>query len=216
MAAGGRRRLWRWLVAAAAGAATLTACTGSGYSYVKSSSTRTYFKLPVRWRLYSREDFINSEGAASLPKDFKDRYPFFVFFDGSKSPSIRHDLSTATEPFGLAQVRRLTLDEHDTFSLQALRNVVIKVDELSKTPGTSVDVLESPKAIQLPHGVHGEKLVYTVRPPDGSTFSVLQIGMTDPSSNTVWFLLLGCESKCFTANRRHIDAVADSWTIREK
>jgi hypothetical protein len=215
MATGGRHRLWRW-VAAAAVSATLTACTGSGYSYVKSSSTRTYFKIPVEWRVYSRQDFINSEGADSLPKDFKDRYPFFVFFDGSKNPSIRHDLSTATEPFGLAQVRRLTLDEHDTFSLQALRNSVIKVDELSQTPGTSVDLLESPKAIQLKHGVHGEKLVYTVRPADGNTFSVLQIGMTDPSSRMVWFLLLGCQAKCFTANRRHIDAVAESWTIREK
>jgi hypothetical protein len=204
------------VAAAAAGVAGLTACAGSGYSYVKSSSTRTYFKVPVQWRVYSRQDIINSEGADSLPKDFKDRYPFFVFFDGAKSPSIRHDLSTATEPFGLARVRRLTMAEHDTFSFQALRNEVIKIDDLSQQADTAVDVLEAPKAIQLAHGVHGERLVYSVRQPDSSTFTILQIGMTDPSSNTVWFLLLGCQTKCFTENRRHIDAVADSWTIREK
>ena len=222
MASGGcptRRRCRPFAIAAAvciAGAA-FAACTGSGYSYVKSSSTRTYFKLPDSWKVYSRQDLIDSAGADALPSGFKDEFPFFVLFDGSRSPSIRHnDFMAATSPFGIARVRRLSADERDTFSQMSLRNEVVKIDELSQQADTSVEVIEPPKAIQLKNGVHGTKLVYTVRTSDGSSFSALQIGMTDASARRVWFLIIGCQVKCFSEHRRNIDDIAESWTIREK
>jgi hypothetical protein len=220
MAAAGRPNVWRGAAIATIAAIAVTAfsaCTGSGYSYVKSSSTRTYFKVPGRWRLYSRDDIIQLQGADLLPKSFKQTFPFFVVFDGSPNPSIRHDLSTATSPFGLARVRKLSLSEHDSFSLQSLRNEIIKIDDLLSNDASSVEVVAPPKAIVLKHGVHGTRLMYTVHPTDGSdSFTVEQIGMTDPTANTVWFLILGCQVKCFSAHRREIDTVVNSWTIQEK
>jgi hypothetical protein len=217
MALGGRgAHWWAWPIAVVAVSAVVLSACGTGFSYVKSSSTRTYFKVPERWKLYSRDDIINTQGASALPKTFKDQYPFFVVFDGSPNPSIRHDLATATSPFGLARVRRLSVSEHDTFSLASLRNEVIKVDDLLQQPNVSVELVSQPKAIQLTHGVHGTRLIYTVRPTDSEAFTVEQIGMVDPSARQVWFLIIGCQVKCFSDHRRAIDNVADSWTIREK
>lgn len=219
---GGRRSsprsLPRWLslvslaVIAALG---LSACAGSGYSYVKSSSTRTYFKVPDDWKLYSREDVVNNERRDALTPALKEQYPFLVVFDGSPNPSVQHDLSTATSPWGLARVRRLSASERDKFSLQVLRNEVIPIDQLANQDN-AIELVAEPKAIQLQHGGRGARLVFRVNPPDSEPFSAVQIGMVDASTKTVWFLIIGCQVKCFNEHRRQIDEIADSWTVKEK
>lgn len=193
---------------------TLAGCAGSGYQYVKSSSNNAYFRVPKEWRVFDKDQIL---GAAEekLSQTESSNLRFVAIFDGDPKPSLQHELTTAKHPFGLVRVRELTLEERDTFSLSTLRNEVVRIDDILENELGDVELVEDPKSILKQKGLAGARLVYTVKGPEGS-FTVDQTGLVDPGTHVVYFFIVGCESTCFSENRRMISDVADSWTIKER
>jgi hypothetical protein len=209
----GVRRLL-WLAAAVLSAALgVSACAGTGYSYVSSTSTRTFFKVPGGWRIFHRDQIASAQPGTSAAQ--LKSVPFIVILDGDPQPSLGHDLATAQYPFGIARVRYLDLTEHDTYSLAALRNEIVHVDDLLNADANSVQVISSPKLI-VHSGLRGSRLAYTVHPPTGPAFTAQQIGLVDSATHTVWFLLVGCQSQCYDRYRGTIGRIVDSWTVKGK
>jgi hypothetical protein len=196
-------------------AAVLGGCRGSGYTYVTSASTGTFFKLPEGWKVYNQGDVLTHTGQAGTTSSGPRRLPFFVVFDADPKPSLDHKLSVSTHPFGLARVRSLSADEHDSYSLASLRNEVVNVDQLIQTDPNSVEVVAPPKLL-VRRGMRGTHLEYTVHNPDGTAFSVDQLGFVDAATRTVWILLVGCNAPCYAQNKAAINRVADSWTVEGK
>lgn len=196
-----------------AGALTLVACGSSGFTYVKSSPNNTYFKVPKQWTVYDKDDIL---AVAQLPggEAKSESIRFVAIFDADPNPSLTHDLQTATHPFGLAQVRELGIEERDSFSLAALRNEVIPIDEILNREVGRVELVERPRSIVRDGGLAGTRLVYTVHTKEGS-FTVHQTGLVDAETRRVYFFIVGCEASCFNANRKTIAEIADSWTIKE-
>jgi hypothetical protein len=197
----------------ALGCCGLSSCAGSGYSYVSSTSTRTFFKVPDAWRIFHRDQIVSSQ-PGTTPAQLQ-AIPFIVIVDGDPRPSLAHDISTAQYPFGIARVRYLDLAEHDAFSLATLRNEIIHIDDLLNADANSVQVVSSPRLI-VRGGLRGSRLAYTVHPPGGSSFTAQQIGLVDAQTHTVWFLLVGCQSQCYDHYRGAIGRVVDSWTVKGK
>lgn len=196
-------------------AMALGACTGSGYRYVASSSTGTFFKVPGSWTVFhDARSIVSTQGTASSGS-LSQEFPLLVAFDANPRPSIEHDLTTASYPFGVALVRTLTVAERDSFSLATLRNQLVPVDNLIQADPNSVEPVGTPRSIVRRGGLHGTHLVFTVHRTGGASFTVDQIGLVDASTRRVWFLLVGCEASCFTAHRAAITRVADSWTVKE-
>src|ERR1700758_5051053 len=128
----GRRMLREGGVALMLAAAlTLAACAGPTYTYVSSASTRTYFRVPSRWRLFTKQQLLvaaNLQDSAQASSSF----PFLAGYDAAPHPSIDHVLSLTSipqYPVVMARVVRLSVSGHDQLSIAALRNSVYSVDQ---------------------------------------------------------------------------------------
>lgn len=192
----------------------LAGCAGSDYQYVKSSSNNAYFKVPKEWKIFDKDQILGAS-EEQLSQTESSNLRFVTIFDGDPNPSLEHELTTAKHPFGLVRVRELTLEERDTFSLSTLRNEVVRIDDILENKLGDVELVEEPESILKQKGLAGARLVYTVKGPEGS-FTVDQTGLVDPGTHVVYFFIVGCETTCFSENRRRISEVADSWTIKER
>lgn len=188
-------------------------CASSGYRYVKTSTDNAYYKIPTGWQLFDKQEVIASTGA-QLSTEEENGLRYLAIFDADPQPSLDHDLQTAAFPFGVVRVRRLNIEERDTFSLRALRNEVIPIDEILDRELGNVEVIAGPHTITQKDGLRGTRIVYTVRGTQNS-FTVDQTGLVDPTTSLVYFFIIGCEADCFAANRKTITEVADSWTVKE-
>jgi hypothetical protein len=193
-------------------ALALTACSGSNYHYVTSSSTGTFLKVPSSWRVYGKSTVLADPGQLGPRGATSDR--FLAEFDGSPSPNAAHDFITSAYPFGIVRVRQLSLQEHDQYSLASLRNEVVPVDNLVNQDPNSVQVKSAPKLITK-GGLRGTKLEYSVH-VNSVTFTVEQIGYVDTPTNTVWYLIVGCTVSCYQRYAGDIHRVVDSWLVEGK
>lgn len=184
-------------------------CATTRYTYVSSTATQTFFKVPSSWRVFSQ-----TQTRHDLSLTGSGSFPFLSLFDADPHPSETHDISSADHPFGLARVRTLSLQEHDEFSFMTLRNEVFKIDDAINADPNSVDVLTAKLVVH--DGLRGSHLEYTVHPPDGPSFSVDQVGLVDTPTHQVWFLAVGCQADCYHANAGAIHRIVDSWTVEGK
>jgi hypothetical protein len=206
------RVAWRVAAVVLAGAMAV-GCAGSGYKYVKATTNNAYYKIPKGWRLFDKQQVIASTGA-QLSNEEESGLRYLAIFDADPKPSLDHDLQTAAHPFGVVRVRSLNIEERDTFSLAALRNEVIPIDEILDKKLGDVEVVEGPHTLTQKDGLHGTRIVYTVQGTSNS-FTVDQTGLVDPATNMVYFFIVGCDADCYASNRRTITEIADSWTVKE-
>jgi hypothetical protein len=204
----------RGLVALAmlAPAILATSCASSSYHYVASSSTGTFFKVPHAWHVYGKPQVLADPGQLGPRGSSSDR--LLVEFDASPKPEAGHDFVTSSYPFGIARVRQLSLQEHDQYSLAALRNEVLPVDNLLSQDPNSVQAVSAPKLLTR-GGLRGTKLEFTVH-VNSTTFTVEQIGYIDTKTENVWYLIVGCDETCYRHYSGDIHRVVDSWTVEGK
>jgi hypothetical protein len=199
-------------------ALTTSACAlrGSGFQYVRHRPTGTYYKIPSSWQVFHHNDvisFIRTRGEGAV--DPEERLPFATTFDAANKPEIDrfYSLDTRSErPSGTARVQVLTEEEHDTISLSDLRSVFIDVDE--GAAAGQVDILRY-EEIEPPGGFRGQRMVFNVT-GDGGIFTINQTALLDRSTRHLYLFAIGCSAQCYEKNRRLIDEVASSWTVKEK
>ena len=194
----------------------LAGCANSGYDYVKSSSDRTYFKVPSKWTLYDEEaladrfngDLTDAQREQLLHDTWR------VAFDASPTPTLRHLLETgAKDPSGVALVRTLTFDDADTVSLSALRNYFFDVDKALEDGTGEVVTYED---LQLDGGFRGSHLVANLSMSDGGAMTIDQTILLDQATTKLYALIVSCSSVCYERNSGDIKKVVESWTVRDK
>jgi hypothetical protein len=214
MTGSARVRLMRRALVSISLVVLASSCSGSGYQYVKDSTSTAFFKLPTDWALYDEDQILDSDLVSLSPQSQQSvaQAVWMVAFDANGTPSLTHILSAGSEqPAGFAQVRPLGSEERDTFSLATIRNALFDVDGTSGTAGVE---LLSASDVVLTGGFHGLHLEYNV--PDGSDYlTVNQIGVVDPQTSTLYLFAIGCEAHCYLDNQSAIDLVAGSWTVKE-
>ncbi len=223
-------------------AMALAACAGSGFEYVSSPSSGTYFKVPQAWEVFDERQVLGADPtkppedsglqflrildasphatAADLKVQTAVKPEFsFQLVDFSDQDGMPYNwpwfrLQTSTLPFGVAWVRNLTIEERDTFSRLDLRNEVIPLDALMDSAIYKVRQIRPPEGIVKPKGAAGTRLVYEVTLGETS-FVVDQTGLVDPEHRLVYFFIAGCRSECYAQHGPTITQIADSWTIKE-
>jgi hypothetical protein len=215
-------RVLTLVVSAVVIAATLSACTGTGYNYVKSSNFHTYFKVPDSWKLYDAKAVLDATNP-DLSKKQRDRVlenSWRTMFDANPKPSIKHLAAFTKHPTGLAVVAPLSSQDSDNASDTFLRNLFFDVDTaLNDQKLTIVDY--SP--VNRDGGFHGSHLVAqmlvgnatadTLHEARAITFD--QIVMLDQSHTHVYAVILACSSSCYDDNQSKIETVIQSWTVKD-
>jgi len=191
--------------------AGLAACTGSGYHYVTSRKTGVYLKVPTDWRVFDKSAIVN--GLKSNGSVVDDQTLFIAAFDGAPKPSVLHAADPAsTHPTGLVRVKQLTADERDLVSFQALRNLIFSVDD-----GIQQDKVKVLGQADLTPsaGLRGQRYVYEVTQDGSANFVVDQTVLVDNATSRLFVLAVTCESTCYQNNRKDIDKVVTSWTVKK-
>jgi hypothetical protein len=211
----------RGAIALLVGAAVfaLSACSGSGYHYVKNSTDEgsgTYFKVPEGWRIYDENEFF---AKLDLPPErAKERKAtsWAIAFDASTKPTLKHfEQPVTAQPFGIAEVRQLGPEERDAFSLMAMRNLVLPVDELVETDA-ELEVLRL-EEFTRDGGFHGLRFVFNFRYPEAKQFVTFdQVSIVDSDTKEVHLLVISCSAKCYERKKDTIATVMDSWTVKER
>ena len=80
---------------------------GSGYQYVKDSTSTAFFKLPTSWALFDEDEILSvSPRPTPVPASVAQAL-WMVGFDANGIPSLTHVLSAGytQQPAGFAQVQ---------------------------------------------------------------------------------------------------------------
>jgi len=199
----------------------LTACTGSRFRYIRHESTKTYFKVPEAWRLFNEDEILKAQAAqlTAAERATVKQTQWYVAFDGASAPLLAHVLDFDVhngKPSGLAKVRVLTTDERSGLTPATLRGELFQDDPVhaASLGNGTLDILENNEVTRA-GGLHGVHLLMNVHRSTGTVFTFNQIALTDKKLHALYLLALGCESSCYQANRRTIDEVIASWTIKE-
>jgi hypothetical protein len=202
----------------AAAAVTLSACTGSGYQYVKNGSngSGTYFKVPNAWRVYDENAFIRSRHLSPTKAKAAKADSWTIAFDASSRPTLKHFNQLATkEPFGIAEVRKLAPEERDSFSLMAMRNYFVPVDDIAQSGGDVVPLRLDD--FTRDGGFHGLRFTFELSlPTDKETVTIDQVSIVDAGTKEVHFLAVSCSSSCYDRKKDTINKIVDSWTVKER
>jgi hypothetical protein len=203
---------------AVAATLALSACTGSSYHYVKNGSngSGTYFKVPDAWHIYDENAFIKSRHLSPTEAKAAKADTWTVAFDGSSKPTLSHFNQLATkQPFGIAEVRKLGTQERDSFSLMAMRNYFVQVDELLQV-GSNVQALRLDDFTR-DGGFHGQRFTFEFSAPSSNeSVTVDQVAIIDAGTKEVHFLAVSCSSSCYERKKDTINKVVDSWTVKER
>jgi hypothetical protein len=197
-------------------------CSNSGFLYVSSSDRNAYFKVPATWKYFDKRDILVASGQ-SLSAETNRQLPWLIAFDSDPEPSLDHVLSLGDAPkypVVEARIQKLTFQVRDQLSLAGIRNAIYPVDQLVQV--NAAEVLNYTD-VTLPGGLHGNRITYDVIPngvtgisSGGSVIRVEQMGVVDPSTNTLYVFVVRCESHCFQANKSLIDQIAESWTVKAR
>jgi len=203
----------------AAALLVLTACTGSGYHYVKNSTDEgsgTYFKVPDAWRIYDENAFVRSRHLSPTQAKDAKANGWAVAFDASPRPSLKHYENVAPkEPFGIAEVRTLDRQERDEFSLMAMRNYFVPVDDLAQS-GVDITPLRL-EEFTRDGGFHGQRFTFEFTiPSSNESVTVDQVAVIDASTKEIHFLAISCSAQCYERKKDTINTVVDSWTVKER
>ena len=192
----------------------LAGCANSGYDYVKSSSDKTYFKVPSKWTLFDEEDIVDRLGGdltdAQRQQTLDETWR--VAFDASPNPTLRHlGATSARDPSGLAVVRTLSFDDADAMSLGSLRNYFFDIDTMMDDETAEVVSYED---LEFDGGFHGSHLVANLTMSDGGVMTIDQTLLLDQATTKLYALIVSCSSVCYEQNSKDIKQVVDSWTVR--
>jgi hypothetical protein len=238
-----RRRMSAVGVAGLVAIALLAAsCSGPRYEYVRNTSLRTAFKVPVDYTLYDKQTLLGEPSGpqSSTPDPIK----WLVGIDGDPSPTATHILDPSTldtdYPQGIALVQEYSFNDRDQSSYMALRDYLFPVTALIQDPNNA-QVLSYDD--QIDHdGVRGVRVVFQFRASalasaqasaaaPGSDLqrallggqgaallspdyvTVDQVSLVDPETSRVYYLAVMCSAECYDRNRTDIQSIVDSWTV---
>jgi hypothetical protein len=207
------------VVLVCAAALALAACSGSGYHYVKNSTDEgsgTYFKIPEGWRVYDENQFFAKLDLPPERAKARKATSWAIAFDASSKPTLKHfEQPVTAQPFGIAEVRELGPEERDEFSLMAMRNLVLPVDQLAESEA-ELEVLRL-EEFTRDGGFHGLRFTFNFRYPQAKEFVTFdQVSIVDDDTKEVHLLVISCSTKCYERKKDTINTVMDSWTVKER
>jgi hypothetical protein len=209
-------------VAGIALVATLTACSSSGYTYVKNSDDKLYFKVPAEWARIDQgaldvEQFADPDSAtAKVQKALN----WSIAYDAADQPSPRHIFGPhAAEPVVYARVQRLPPDDRGEVSFDNMRDLLLPVTAKARQgamqQGVQLTGFEplADDVINPEAGLRGVHLIFNYN-VGGLLQTFDQTVLANDDASKVYLLLLRCSAKCYNERKDEISAVTKSMTVK--
>ena len=214
-------------------------CGASQFRYVAHSDTQTFLKVPREWKMYDSDLLVEAEAAAVeaageaapsfFDQAFQGELQWRVAFDGDPYPEPANAVSFAEAPVVEVRVRQLTMDERDQVNIASLRNMFFPYDQLKaqlaqeraetplepNPPITSSFRPLSEEDIQLEGGIRGSRLRFQLRQND-QFYVIDQTALLDAAASRVHVLLMRAEEGEFILQRKLLDEIASSFTVKHK
>ncbi len=214
-------------------------CGASKFRYVAHSDTQTFLKVPRDWKMYDSDLLVEAEAAAVeaagedapsfVDQAFQGQLQWRVAFDGAPYPEPVNAVSFAESPVVEVRVRQLTEEERDRVNIASLRNIFFPYDqlkaqlaqeraELPLEPSPPITSSFRPlleEEIQLEGGIRGSRLRFELRQND-EFYVIDQTALLDPEASTVHVLLMRAEEGEFILQRKLLDEIASSFTVKHK
>lgn len=199
-------------------AAVLSAACGTpDYQYVKSSSDRTFVRVPEGWQLFDEDELLSSSNESPEAKENFKNLSWSVGFDSRPEPAAATLLEASPFPTGLVQVRTLLPSQRDGFSLADLRSLLLPYDPLGDEAqeGGQVEVLWA-RAAEQKGGFHGSELLLNLKTPEGELVKWRQVALLDSRVQKVHLLVISCDVKCYDEHESVIDGIVQSWKVEDR
>lgn len=201
-------------------AASLGACGEGKYRYISNSSEKTYLRVPSDWRVFHEDEVLGEDDSLSpqQAQAQKDRQ-WVVAFDGAPRPALSNVAIPGEYPAGLVRVVELDDQAHDNVSLKLLRAQVFDGTDpieaqLSGDP--NVEVLAN-EDVTREGGLRGTHLVVNLRRASGQEYVTTNYtALTDTATRRLFLLSIGCRASCYQQYDDQIEAIVDSWTVKER
>lgn len=195
----------------------LAGCGGPDYQYVKSSSDRTFVRVPSGWALYDEDELLSfSTDSPEQQEQFK-RLSWSVGFDARPEPAADSILAPSRFPTGLVQVRTLLPSQRDSFSLADLRSLLLPYDPLGDEAQEAgqVEVLTA-RNVDHGDGYHGSELLLNLSTPEGEIVKWRQVALLDSNVEKVHLLVISCDVECYDEHEPVIDGIVESWKVEDR
>ena len=168
------------------------------------------------WHVFDENAFIRSRHLSPTKAKAARADSWTIAFDASSRPTLKHFNQLATkEPFGIAEVRKLAPEERDSFSLMAMRNYFVPVDDIAQSGGDVVPLRLDD--FTRDGGFHGLRFTFELSlPTDKETVTIDQVSIVDAGTKEVHFLAVSCSSSCYDRKKDTINKIVDSWTVKER
>jgi hypothetical protein len=200
-----------------------TSCGSPGYTYVKNSGNKTYFKVPAQW--HKIDDAALSRMLTGDPDSataqLQKSCVWSVAYDASRAPSVMHLTSLPTDdPVVLAMVRPLTQAEQGQVSLDALRNlgglVTAEARQAAAQQGTQDDSFEwlRDQVLTPGGGLRGVREIYNASPNTLSGLLTTDRTALASDDGHLYVLIIRCSAHCYRTRASEIDSIARSFTVR--
>jgi hypothetical protein len=197
----------------------VSACGAPQFTYVASSDSHAFFKVPGGWHKISDSALAHTLRGGSGASE-----PVGVWaagYDGSAAPSASHVFGAASlQPFAFALVEPLNSAASSAMSYNELRDIFLPVTSASRQtaaqsgfPLTKFHLLRNTVLTQE-QGVHGVRVTFDYTFPDGSSDTFDQVAFTNADNTEIYLLVLHCTVTCYQHNHSEIDTVMKSFTIR--
>lgn len=195
----------------------LGACGAPKYQYLKSSSDRTFVRVPRAWELFDEDELLSASTRSPEQREEFKQLSWSVAFDARPDPAPDTILAPSSFPTGLVQVWRLSPAERDTFSLADLRSLLLPYDPLgteAKNAG-QVEVLTA-RNVERPGGFHGSELLLNLTTPEGEVVKWRQVALLDSRVEKVHLLVVSCDLGCYEEQESVIDGIVESWKVEDR
>ncbi len=201
-------------------AAAVGACGEGKYRYITSSAEQTYLRVPNDWRIFDEDEFFADVETLS-PQQLRAQKArqWVVAFDSAPEPALDNISIPGRHPAGLVRVVELDDEAHDNVSLKLLRAQVFDGTDpieaqLSGDPNVEVLAHED---ITRPGGLRGTHLIVNLRGATGQEYVTTNyLALTDNATRRLYLLFIGCRASCYEQHKSQIEAIVDSWTVKDQ
>ncbi|WP_285781250.1 hypothetical protein [Microbispora sp. NBRC 16548] len=216
------------VVGAAVAASVLSGCAGAEYTYVRDDSGGTYFKVPASWRQIDQKTLdkeVFGDDTESASAQLAKQALWTAAFDAYDEPSLMHlvqgSAGAEDKPFVFAKVQKLSEDDQNAVSLDALRlsqpipvPVTKEQQQAIEASGFSGFELLADEVLPVTDGVRGVHSVYNYRVGNGPVQTFDKTAYLSADGTTVSTLLIRCSPACYRKRATEIAAVVKSFKVK--
>lgn len=195
----------------------LAGCATSPETFVSNKDLGVYFTVPKSWFDVSQKALDQYEFDQIDNVQAQARYDAVLWqeaYSPTRLPARAVLASQAQDvPVAFVRVRTLTASEHNSISLNGLRDLVFPVTQLLATPSeeTPLTLISDREVSQ--NGAAGVETTYDIV-IGGESQRVRQISLVSTDRNRIYLFVLRCSTQCFTKNVDQIKEIAKSFTVR--